>query len=147
MEKRILTKEIYYQVKDNPFTWGEIKEHSHLFEDKDIVYAAVDENDHDYFLQVTREVEETDEEFNSRIKRVKESEKRMKERRYEKFIELKAEFEGDQKSSPNNHDDDLLAEKFENFAKEVTSSREKALEFLQGAGILDGDGNLTEDYK
>lgn len=105
MEKKIKIKAIYYQVKDKPFTWGEIKEHSHLFEDKDIVHIVVDENDHDYFLQVTREVEETDEEFNLRIKRAEESEKRMKERRYERFIELKAEFEGDQKSSPHKHEE------------------------------------------
>lgn len=43
--------------------------------------------------QITRMVEETDEEFNKRIARNNKSAEEMKQRKYESYLKLKEEFE------------------------------------------------------
>lgn len=47
----------------------------------------------------------------------------------------------------NSKEEKERAEKFEAAIKEVTSSKEKALRFLQETGIVGPDGKLSPMYK
>lgn len=130
MEKKFLIKDIFFKNQDKAFTWKEIKEYSHLFEDNDIVSVYYDDNGLSYILNVTREVLETDNISNEYYKNL----------RYEKYLELKKEFSDIETPTK-------LAEGLKEFAKEVTSSRDSLLGFLIKSGILDKDGNLTKNFK
>lgn len=140
MEKKFLIKDVFFKNQDKAFTWKEIKKYSHLFEDNDIVAIYYDEDGSTHILNVIREVLETDEEFEERMILDNILEEGRKKRRYERYLELKKEF-GDV-NTPT-----IIAEDLKQFAKEVTSSKDKLLKFLNESGILDEDGNLIEKYK
>ena len=88
--------QIYYHQKDAKLTWGDIK---HLqLEDDDIIHACwVDDENFDYngywHGEITRMVEETDEQFAERQADNERDAKRARERRYESYLRLKSEFE------------------------------------------------------
>lgn len=140
MEKKLLIKDVFFKTQDNAFTWKEIKECSHLFEDNDMVSAYYDENDSSYILNVTRKVLETDKEFEERRRLYNIWEEAEKKNRYKQYLELKKEFSD--VDTPTR-----IAEDLKQFAKEVTSSKDSLLKFLNETGIVDKDGNLTEKYE
>lgn len=95
-------KEIFWKESETPFKWKDIK---HIeFEDDDIVtvtyvepYFSENESNDGYFMvSVVRMVEETDEEYEMRLKKRELEEKWNKERRYESYLKLKEEFDGKQ---------------------------------------------------
>ena len=99
-ERQNKKKEIYHDTKDKPFTWKDIK---HIqFQDDDIIHIGYDEGhvsennswDAHHFISVERFVPETDDEMNERIRRQERDKKWAKERRYENYLKLKQEFEG-----------------------------------------------------
>lgn len=45
MEKKLLIKDVFFKTQYKAFTWKEIKECSHLFEDNDMVSAYYDDKD------------------------------------------------------------------------------------------------------
>ena len=101
MEKIKIEKQIFWKQKNKPFTWGDIK---HLqFEDDDIISLEwvepfySENNSHDGFFnaKVIRMVEETDEQFQKRIQDIERDKKLARERRYENYLKLKKEFEGE----------------------------------------------------
>lgn len=104
VEREIFTK----RSGKNPLKWSDIK---HLdLQDDDEIRAGWEEpyysenNSHDgYFYSVIiRHELETDEEFQTRMKRIERESKAMRQRRYESYLKLKAEFEGDEKKEiPN----------------------------------------------
>jgi hypothetical protein len=85
---------------DNPITWKDIKDFQ--FEDDDIISIGYEEafysknNSWDgfYYCRVERMVEETDEEYEDRMERKRNSESMLKKNRYEQYLKLKKEFEG-----------------------------------------------------
>ena len=89
-------KQIYWRRNNSPINWKDIK---HLqLEDDDVIRSEWVEDDnfdyHGYWhTEITRMVEETDEEFEKRINRNKKSAEEMKQRRYESYLRLKKEFE------------------------------------------------------
>ena len=104
VEREIFTK----NTGDRPLKWRDIK---HLdLQDDDEIHARWEEpyysennsyDGHFYSVIIRRELE-TDEEFQSRIKRIERESKFMREKRYESYLKLKAEFEGDDKKEiPN----------------------------------------------
>lgn len=100
-EKIKVEKTIFHKTKDTPFTWKELKEIQ--FEDDDEInvsyvepyYSENNSWDGHFMAEVTRMVLETDEQFEERIKRNEAHLKELKERRYENYLRLKKEFEGD----------------------------------------------------
>lgn len=96
--KKILKeKQIFVGRNNDQLRWADIK---HLqLEDNDIIHSGwVDDENFDYHgywhNQITRMIEETDEEFENRIAAAKRSNEEMKQRRYKSYLKLKEEFEG-----------------------------------------------------
>lgn len=91
-------KQIFVGRNDLQMRWGDIK---HLqLEDNDVIYSGWVEDDaydyHGYWhCQITRMIEETDEEYQTRLERIERDNKWAKERRYESYLKLKAEFENE----------------------------------------------------
>jgi hypothetical protein len=89
-------KQIFRGYNNSPMKWSDIK--NLQLEDDDIIHSGwVDDENFDYHgywnNQITRMVEETDEQFEKRIASNKRSEEEMKKRRYESYLRLKKEFE------------------------------------------------------
>lgn len=113
MEKIKKEKTIFRDQKDKPFTWKDIKDIP--FEDDDVIemgwveghYSENNSWDGHYNAEVTRMVEETDEEYQKRIKQNERDAKRAKERRYESYIPHRYYYYGICKpriwSYPNHH--------------------------------------------
>lgn len=88
-------KQIFHHGKNRQMTWGDIK---HLqLEDDDVIHSCwVDDENFDYngywHGEITRMVEETDEQFVERQANIERDKKWAKERRYENYLKLKKEF-------------------------------------------------------
>ena len=99
MEKIKIQKTIFSTQKDNPFTWADIK--NIQFEDDDVIeisWVGSSHSDNDYYgpywsTEVSRMVEETDEQLQERIREKERNDKWAKEKRYERYLKLKEEFE------------------------------------------------------
>lgn len=99
--KILVEREIYRETKSKPFTWADLK--SIEFEDGDRIEVAYDEGhvsendswDPHFYAVVTRMVEETDEQFKKRMDRVERDKQWARERRYESYLRLRAEFENE----------------------------------------------------
>jgi hypothetical protein len=89
---------IYWHQLNTQLKWGDIK---HLqLEDNDLIYSAWEENEDNngnWEAVITRMVEETDEQFQKRMKDVELKNKWAKEQRYSSYLKLKDEFENDKK--------------------------------------------------
>lgn len=91
-------KQIFHHGKDRQLVWGDIK---HLqLEDEDVIHSCwVDDDNFEYHGywhgEITRMVEETDEQFAKRIADNERQSKWAKEKRYESYLKLKKEFEND----------------------------------------------------
>lgn len=100
MEKKLITKTVLHIQSRKPILWYELKHFK--FEDNDEITAGYVEpwengpdnsgGDH-YEVEVTRQVLETDEEFQKRIEKENRDQKWAKDRRYENYLKLKQEFE------------------------------------------------------
>lgn len=113
MEKKQIEKTILQRAKscsnfiDNRFTWGEVKkileEENITLQDTDILSVGFTEGwdegdsarDNMYDLKVCRVREETDEEFEKRIKSREMMKERNKKLRYDSYLKLKEEFENE----------------------------------------------------
>ena len=101
MNKIKIKKDIEDIQSDNPITWKDIKDFQ--FEDDDIISIGYEEGyysesnswDGFYYCRVERMVEETDEEYEDRMERKRNSESMLKKNRYEQYLKLKKEFEGE----------------------------------------------------
>jgi len=85
--------QIYFHEKNNLITWSDIK---HLeLEDDDIIQSTYeyDEDGGGFFGQITRMVEETDEQFQKRQDDLERQSKWAKEQRFKNYLKLKEEFE------------------------------------------------------
>jgi len=94
-----LEKNIFYLTKDSSFRWKDIK---HIqFEDEDIIRIEYVEPHHSennswyghFMAQVIRKEEETDEQFQERMKDIERKNKWEKAQRYKNYLNLKEEFE------------------------------------------------------
>lgn len=102
-EKIKKEKQIFWDQKNEPFTWKDIKDIQ--FEDDDMIniswvepyYSEDNSYDGHYHAEVVRLVEETDEQFQKRMADIEREEKWAKERRLQSYLKLKAEFEPDTK--------------------------------------------------
>ena len=102
-EKKFKTKTLYHDSKDSHFTWGELlKVHEKIgFEPNDVIdisyqeafYSENNSWDAHYLFSVERDVLETDEEFQKRLKSEEFQKEDMRKRRYENYLRLKKEFE------------------------------------------------------
>ena len=102
--RKKVEKQIFWKQKDQPFTWKDIK---HLeFEDDDQItlcwvepyYSENESWDGHFHAEVIRFVEETDEQYEKRVKRLEEDRKRLRENRYQNYLRLKKEFENENNS-------------------------------------------------
>jgi hypothetical protein len=85
--------QIYFHEKNRLIKWSDIK---HLqLEDDDIIHSGwEDDEEGGYFHgEITRMVEETDEQFQKRQSVIERDKKWAKEKRYESYLKLKKEFE------------------------------------------------------
>lgn len=100
MERKLIKKDIIHLHKDKPIKWKDIKDIH--FEDEDEIKVAYDEGyysennswDPHYYVTVTREILETDHEMAKRLTKESEQKQEMRNRRYEQYLKLKKEFEG-----------------------------------------------------
>lgn len=91
-------KTIFHHQMDEYPTWKDIKDIQ--FEDDDRIRISYEEpyQDRDFdhsggwVIEVEREVEETDEEFERRMERKKSNDEMYKKQRYEHYLKLKEEF-------------------------------------------------------
>jgi hypothetical protein len=99
MSKKKIKKEIFWKQSDNCFKWKDIK---HIqFEDEDEIvstyvepyYSENESNDGHYLIEISRMVEETDEEYEKRMNKQKQNEEFLKQKRYENYLKLKEEFD------------------------------------------------------
>ena len=99
MEKIKIEKQIFCSQKNKPWTWSDIK---HLeLEDDDVInlsweepyYSENESWDGHYTGSIIRMVEETDEQFEKRKKRLEQDKEWYRQRRYESYLKLKEEFE------------------------------------------------------
>jgi hypothetical protein len=92
-------KDLLHINKSSKIRWRDIKDFQ--FEDDDILHIGYDEGfvseneswDAHYFAIVTREIEETDEEFKNRMDLNKMQQEIMRKKRYETYLKYKEEFE------------------------------------------------------
>lgn len=87
--------QLYWHGKDRLIKWSDIK---HLkLEDDDLIRSGWEEDDNGggYFGEITRMVEETDEQFRKRQADIERDAKWAKERRLETYLKLKKEFENE----------------------------------------------------
>ena len=100
MSKIKIKKEVLDIQSDEYITWKDIKDFQ--FEDDDIVsigweepyYSENNSWDGFHYCRVERMVEETNEEYEDRMERKRNSESMLKKNRYEQYLKLKKEFEG-----------------------------------------------------
>ena len=94
-----LDKNIFRLAKDSSFRWKDIK--NIPFEDEDIIrieyveayYSENNSWDDHFVAEVIREVEETDEQFQKRMRDIERDKKWAEDTRYRNYLKLKAEFE------------------------------------------------------
>lgn len=92
---------IFYKGMDEYPTWKDI---NHIqFEDDDRIRVSYEEPYHyenessngGWVIEVEREMEETDEEYERRMRRLMTDEEWRKKQRYENYLRLKKEFENE----------------------------------------------------
>jgi hypothetical protein len=110
LTKKVIEKKIFYTCKfvgmfSKPYKWGQVKrllaEKNIELQDDDILRIEFEEGYDDgdsardsvYSISVYRQVIETDEEFEKRVKATKKIIDREKESRYKTYLKLKKEFE------------------------------------------------------
>lgn len=100
--KKIIKKNIIWHHQSNEYKWKDIKnilnQQKVELQDEDwVVIEYVDREDREessyWMFLVERFVEESDEEYNERLRREKRSDEESKKRRYENYLKLKKEFE------------------------------------------------------
>ena len=102
MKKKMVQKTIFNEINKNE----PIKLTQKMidgFEVGDIIFADYEEEqwtenngmDSHFYFKIIREREETDEEFENRKMALEAQKKYLKQRRYEHYLELKKEFEGE----------------------------------------------------
>jgi len=104
VEREIFSK----HTGDNPLKWSDIK-HLDLQDDDEIharweeaYYSENNSYDGHFYSVIIRHELETDEEFQTRMKRIERDSLFMRQKRYESYLKLKEEFEGeDKKEIPN----------------------------------------------
>ena len=98
MEKILKEKYIFNDVQDNPIKWKDIK---HIeFEDDDTIVCCYvkpfitsnEQYPEHYAISITRVVEETDDEYETRMNAIKERSEIAKKLRYNTYLKLKNEF-------------------------------------------------------
>jgi len=98
-EKIRVESTVFLSNKSEPFYWKDIK-HLNL-EDNDMLrfewvepyYSENNSWDGHFIGEITRLIEETDEQHNVRLARNAKTKEELKKRRYENVLKLKAEFE------------------------------------------------------
>jgi len=92
---------IFYKGMDEYPTWKDIKDIQ--FEDDDRIRVSYEEpyysenssNDGGWIIEVEREMEETDEEYERRMETKRWTGEILKKQRYENYLRLKKEFENE----------------------------------------------------
>jgi hypothetical protein len=87
--------QLFWLGENRLIKWSDIK---HLqLEDDDVIRSSWEEDDDDgrglYVGEITRMVEETDEQYQKRLSNIEKDKERMKKSRYESYLKLKKEFE------------------------------------------------------
>jgi hypothetical protein len=92
---------IFYKGMDEYPTWKDINYIQ--FEDDDRIRISYEEpyysenssNDGEWHIEVEREIEETDEEYEKRMENKRWTDEILKKQRYENYLRLKKEFENE----------------------------------------------------
>jgi hypothetical protein len=86
--------QLFWLGEDRLIKWSDIK---HLqLEDDDVIRSSWEEDEESdgyYVGEITRMVEETDEQYQKRLSNIEQDKERMKKSRYESYLKLKKEFE------------------------------------------------------
>lgn len=98
-DKQMVEIQLFHKQKETPFTWADIKDLK--LEDNDVIflqwvepyYSENNSYDGHFGLQITRMVPETQEQYEKRIAQREREKVEIKERKYQTFLKLKAEFE------------------------------------------------------
>lgn len=98
MSKKIIKVEVFNEYADDAIPFKKIKD---IVQDDDVIISGYQEPEHYsdsshegyYYLSVYRWREETDEEYEERMKKDKVYKEELKSRRYETYLKLKKEFE------------------------------------------------------
>ena len=91
MGKQKIEKVVFRLKTDNRVRWSDVKHFQ--FEDDDVIEAEYDGDAECYWVEIRREVEETNEEYRDRLKLKEIRAEINKKRRFEDYLKLKKEFE------------------------------------------------------
>jgi hypothetical protein len=99
MEKKLIRKTVFFKyLGETPPKWKDVKS---LFEiqDDDLVRLSFEEDDlgGEWFFEVFRDEIESDDEYNLRLQRNNVWLEHQKEKRHQRYLELKQEFENQNK--------------------------------------------------
>jgi len=83
-------EQIFWLYENRPVKWSDIKDLQ--LEDDDVIISQWTEDAY-WHGEITRMVEETDEQFEERQKDIERDSKWAKEHRYESYLKLKKEFD------------------------------------------------------
>lgn len=95
MERKIIAETVYWKYFQKQPRWKDIQNMVE-FQDEDLVCLTFEESydgGGEWLFSVERERPETDEEYEERINRDKQWEEEQKERKYQRYLKLKEEFE------------------------------------------------------
>lgn len=91
LQRKKIRREIVWKCNKTPFIWSDLK--NLILEDNDEIFTGPEDDEDGFILCIYRTEEESEEEYQQRLKSLEELEERRKKERYKKYLELKKEFE------------------------------------------------------
>lgn len=91
MSKILVSRNLVQFNQESPVQWKHLKDFE--FQDDDVILVQYQEESRDYYVCVSRMMEETDEEYEDRMEEARSSSYELKKSRYKQYLKLKKEFE------------------------------------------------------
>jgi hypothetical protein len=91
MTKILVSNNLLEFCQVSPVRWKQLKDFE--FQDEDVIIVQYQEGDDEYYVCVSRMMEETDEQYEERMEGARNLAYDLKQRRYQQYLKLKKEFE------------------------------------------------------
>jgi predicted transcriptional regulator len=91
MTKILVSNNLLEFGQESPVKWKHLKDFE--FQDEDTIIVQYQERDDEYYVCVSRMMEETDEQYEERMEAALTLSAQLQARRYQQYLKLKKEFE------------------------------------------------------